>query len=159
MDKKTIILLVTIYNELYHRQPKRGQWAKAVNEDARNMIAVLIEEAEDREPITNADDLTAEALNIPRDNDWIVKGRKGSDKLWKLVKYASEAGCFLCYNSQIAHRYSNPTELKRCDGGAKDPNRRESWIDVQTRAIYQAILLILRTYEEVKARQEAEPII
>lgn len=159
MNKKTIILLVSIYNELYHRQPKRGQWAKAVNEDARSMIAVLIEEADDREPITNADDLTADALNLPRDNDWITKGKKGSEKLWKLTKYSSEGGCFLCYNSQIAERYSNPTELKRSNGGVKDPNRRESWIDVQTRAIYQAIILILDIYEEVKARYDAEPII
>lgn len=50
----------------------------------------------------------------------------------------SEGGCALIYNRQIAERLCTPSELKKTQNGTKDPNPRESWIDVQTRALYQA---------------------
>lgn len=54
----------------------------------------------------------------------------------------SEGGCAMCYNHQIASRLCAPWELKKTNNGAKDPNPRESWIDVQSRALYQAAALI-----------------
>lgn len=55
----------------------------------------------------------------------------------------SEGGCSLCYDGQIAERLCTPSELKRTDNGRKDPNPRESWIDVQSRALFQAAQLVL----------------
>jgi hypothetical protein len=53
------------------------------------------------------------------------------------LQYA-EGGCGLCYNSAIAERLCNPTELKRTQGGAKNPNSRENWLQVEARALCQA---------------------
>ena len=55
----------------------------------------------------------------------------------------SEGGCSLCYDGQIAERLCAPWELRKTDNGRKDPNPRENWIAVQTRALYQAAHLIL----------------
>lgn len=62
-------------------------------------------------------------------------------KNWKQY---SEGGCSLCYDGQIAKRLCAPWELRKTDGGRKDPNPSESWIDVQSRALFQAADLILR---------------
>lgn len=59
-------------------------------------------------------------------------------------KQYSEGGSALCYDCQIAERLCAPWELRKTDGGCKDPNPRESWIDVQSRALFQAAQLVLR---------------
>lgn len=53
------------------------------------------------------------------------------------LQYA-EGGGGLCYDFAIAERLCNPTELKRVHGGAKQPNRRETWLQVEARALSQA---------------------
>jgi hypothetical protein len=64
----------------------------------------------------------------------------------------SEGGCALIYNCDIAARLCNPTELTRCKGGERNPNSRETWIDVQARALWQAYRIICRAVREtVKA--------
>ena len=50
----------------------------------------------------------------------------------------SNGGCSLCYDADIAARVCTPSELKRKHGGAYEPNSRETWLDVQARALYQA---------------------
>lgn len=55
----------------------------------------------------------------------------------------SEGGCSLCYDGQIAERLCAPWELRKTDNGRKNPNPRETWIDVQSRALYQAARLVL----------------
>lgn len=42
----------------------------------------------------------------------------------------------------IAKALATPTELKRTKGGEKDPNKTETWLDVQGRALEQAYMLI-----------------
>ena len=59
----------------------------------------------------------------------------------------SWGGCSLIYNGDIAERLCSPSELKRCRGGEWRPNRRENWLDVQARALYQAFRLICRAAE------------
>ena len=53
------------------------------------------------------------------------------------LQYA-EGGCGLCYNCVIAERLCNASELKRTQGGAKNPNSRETWLQVEARALAQA---------------------
>ena len=50
----------------------------------------------------------------------------------------SWGGCSLCYDCQIAERLCTPSEYKRKRGGELQPNSRETWLDVQARALYQA---------------------
>ena len=56
----------------------------------------------------------------------------------------SYGGCASIYDAQIAEQYCNPSELKRCKGGELMPNRDETWLDLQARALWQAARLILR---------------
>lgn len=58
----------------------------------------------------------------------------------------SEGGLSLVYNADIAARLCTPSELKRTEGGRKNPNPSESWIDVQARALWQAGDRIARAY-------------
>lgn len=56
----------------------------------------------------------------------------------------SEGGCALIYDADIAERLCSPSELRRARGGERAPNARESWLDCQARALYQAANLIVR---------------
>ena len=55
----------------------------------------------------------------------------------------SWGGCSLCYDCQIAERLCTPSEYKRKRGGNLQPNSRETWLDVQARALYQAARWII----------------
>ena len=55
----------------------------------------------------------------------------------------SWGGCSLCCDSDIAERLCTPSELKRKRGGDLQPNSRETWLDVQARALFQACQRIL----------------
>ncbi len=55
---------------------------------------------------------------------------------------ASYGGAWLIYDSDIAERFCSPSELKRTKNGEKEPNARESWLDLQARAAFQVELLI-----------------
>ena len=59
-------------------------------------------------------------------------------------KHASLGGCFDVYDCDIAERLCSPSELKRKKGGDLQPNSRETWLDVQARALCQACRLIVR---------------
>ena len=50
----------------------------------------------------------------------------------------SYGGSSLIYDGDIAERLCSPSELKRCNGGNWAPNRRETWLDVQARALHHA---------------------
>lgn len=57
---------------------------------------------------------------------------------------ASYGGVFLIYDVDIARRFCTHSELKRKKGGELPPNSRETWLDLQARAIFQAKQLIIR---------------
>lgn len=54
----------------------------------------------------------------------------------------SYGGCALIYDSSIAERVCTPSMFRLKKGGALPPNREETWLDVQTRAINHALALI-----------------
>ncbi len=66
---------------------------------------------------------------------WMLSGAEN----WKEF---SHGGCALIYDGEIAERLCTPSELRKKDGGRLAPNRAESWIDVQARALYQASRLV-----------------
>lgn len=57
-------------------------------------------------------------------------------------KQYSKGGFSLIYNEDIARRLCTPSEFKKTEKGAKMPNSREDWLDVQARALSQAAMLI-----------------
>ena len=118
MNEKSID---SIYIELGARYRKtRSPWSRGV----------LIYASELLENIRDLDDekITEKALlNGARD--------------WKEYSYG---GCALVYDVDICHRLCTPAEIKRTKDGEKQPNKIENWLDVQTRALYQAAQEILR---------------
>ena len=77
--------------------------------------------------------------DLPRDIGALEIALLNGARDWKQY---SDGGCALVYDADIAARLCTPSELRRVRGGDRQPNGRESWIDVQARALYQAWNLI-----------------
>lgn len=58
-------------------------------------------------------------------------------------KHASYSGCFNVEDEVIALSVCSNSELRKTNYGRRRPNRDESWLDVQARALFQASNLIL----------------
>lgn len=72
---------------------------------------------------------------------------------WREESYG---GSWLIYNEDIAKTLTSPSKFKKTDNGAKRPNPREEWLDVQARALYQAAKLLQELNEEIK-EEKASP--
>ena len=64
---------------------------------------------------------------------------------WRAYSYG---GCALIYDSDIAERLCAPSEYRKTREGQRAPNARESWLDVQARALGQAATLIATVSKE-----------
>lgn len=62
----------------------------------------------------------------------------------------SEGGCALIDDELICRRLCTPSEVKKTKNGNRRPNKQETWIDVQARALYQAARLIMKIKKEVE---------
>lgn len=105
----------------------RSAWDKGVKLYALELLGHI----DDPDALTNEKLLCRALLNGAAD--------------WKQY---SEGGCALCCNQDIAVRLCAPSELRRTNGGRWKPNRRESWLDVQARALYQAAESICAAWRE-----------
>lgn len=54
------------------------------------------------------------------------------------------------YDGDIAERLCTPSELRKTRGGELNPNCRESWLDVQARALYRAACVVVNACKEVQ---------
>lgn len=109
-------------------EPCRLHWERAVKDYALEMIDQC-----DEKDITSYKQLLNHA-DINNMTDYAI------------ARNLSEGGCFEICNADIAKRLCTPSQLKRYtrkDGTVRDLTR-ESWLDAQTRAVYQAILLLER---------------
>lgn len=111
----------TIRAELNARHD-RSAWDKAVTLYALDLLDDVQEGAD------NMERLPLDGAELER---WALNGAS----CWEQY---SNGGCSICYNADIAARVCTPSELKRTDGGMNAPNSRETWLDVQDRALYQA---------------------
>lgn len=106
-------------NELKARRNKaRSAWERGVILYAIDLLNNLDE----------GDELTRENL-LNGARDW---------------KEYSEGGCSLIYNEDICLRLCAPWEMKRTKYGVLPPNKSETWLDVQARALYQAVAMLMR---------------
>ena len=64
-----------------------------------------------------------------------------SAKDWKEFSFG---GCSSIYDADIAESLCAPSALKKKKGGDLQPNTRETWLDVQARALFQAFNLVNR---------------
>lgn len=115
------------YSVLRHKieeRPARSAWGRGVKEYALEMVDHLEE--------YNDGDIPHTMENL---NAWLLNGARD----WK---QASEGGSWLITNEEIAQRLCSPAELKKVAGGSRQPNKRETWIDVQARALHQAAQMV-----------------
>lgn len=108
-----------------NRSKARSAWARGVREYALDLMENL-NQYDDIDPY----DLTSRKL-VER---YLLNG--ASD--W--TQYSC-GGCALIYDRYIARRLCTASELKRTRDGQRNPNARETWLDVQARALYQAARL------------------
>lgn len=108
----------------------RSRWQKAVQEDS----IWLLEELSNN----YYDEILNDTMSFGSIEGFERVLRMGAET-WKDF---SEGGGALIYDGDIAEHYCTPSELKKVRGGERKPNSRESWLDVQARAFWQAALLI-----------------
>ena len=64
----------------------------------------------------------------------------------------SWGGSALIYDTDIAERLCTPSELKRKKGGEIPPSRAEEWLDVQSRALWQAYRKVVKAVRQILRR-------
>lgn len=151
-------ILTAVLTALQNQKPARSRWDRAVIEDAIDMLHEAIENLTDNpdEAPRNLTELTAELLNVGTSTikSWGGDdGHGGIKDLYQCAHESSWGGSHLCYDYDIARHYCTPSELKRTRDGARRPNAREEWLDVQARAIYQALKKIRGLWKTEERKQ------
>ena len=122
---KNINEIIRQATETINSSKARSAWARGVRDYALDLVETLNQYDE-----IDSADLTSREL-VER---YLLDGASS----W--TQY-SNGGCALIYNRDIARRLCTASELKLMRDGQRDPNARETWIDVQARALYQAARL------------------
>lgn len=122
-----------VENLLYLKKARaRSAWDRGVYEYALELLADINERYHGELPETLNE---RDALNGAR--DWI--------------EYSCD-GCALIWYNDIARRLCTPSEYKKTDGGSRQPNSRETWMQAQARALYQAFRVLQRAYIDAEKR-------
>ena len=108
--------------KLVEEIPNTSAWKRGVKEYTDELLDNLEEKAQYYERLPR---------NEKELKEWLLNGAMD----WEDYSYG---GCSLIYDGDIAERLCTPSELKKKDGGRLAPNRRESWLDVQTKALRDA---------------------
>lgn len=117
----------TKIKSIIENRPTRSCWAKGVKAYALELL--------------ETESLDFSNLNL------LQKSLLNGAYNW--LHYA-ESGCGLVYDSDIAERLCSPSELKRVRGGLRRPNKTESWLDVEARALFQAWGMIRGAYLRIR---------
>lgn len=102
----------------------RSSWDKGVKEYAFMLCDRVFLNFDDKE-IPNRQLLRKALLN--------------GAKNWRMFSYGGSA---FVYEEAIAKTLCHPSALKKCKNGIIRTNNRETWLDVQARALFQAERLI-----------------
>ena len=108
--------------KLVEEIPNTSAWKRGVKEYADELLDNLEEKAQSYGRLPK---------NEKELKEWLLNGAMD-------CKDYSYKYCSLKYNSQIAERLCTPSELKKKEGGKLAPNRRDTWLDVQTKALIDA---------------------
>lgn len=68
----------------------------------------------------------------------------------------SYGGCSLIYNWDIAKRLCTKSQFVKTGEGRKNPNSKETWLDVQARALYQACLVVKKHAKDYFAKEKQQ---
>ena len=109
--------------ETLESRTDRSAWNRGVTVYARELLGDVVE---------NVD---CGYCSTPQTRDEFKRVALNGAKSWEQYSYG---GCSLVYDCDIAERLCTPSELKKKRGGELNPNSRETWLDVQARALLQA---------------------
>ena len=80
---------------------------------------------------------------VLQEHDGEIISARDFFKLWncgaETLRAAVYGGFFDIWNYDIAKRLCTPSKLKKSNEGMRSPNKRENWLDLETRAMYQAM--------------------
>lgn len=128
--------IIARMTDIIEALPARSAWSRAKKEYAKDLLgnlrgaAAYAAETGTPSPLTDHEAVRAALLSGAR--DWSEYSR---------------GGCALIYDGDIAARVCSPSELRRTHGGQRGPNPRETWLDVQARALYQAGAVLMAAYD------------
>lgn len=111
----------------------RSCWAAGVKEYAAEILDTL-ENAEEWNRKENPEYIYNYTASKQNHADALNGAKDWAQYSW--------GGCSLVSNYSIANTLCTPSELERTKNGAKQPNAREDWLDVQARALFQAQKLL-----------------
>ena len=114
--------------------PNTSAWKRGVKEYADELLDNLEEKAQSYERLPK---------NEKELECWLLKGARN----WGDYSYR---GYSLKFNRQIAERLCNPSEFRKKNGGRIRPNRYETWLDEQSKALYYAYLRIKDKFRLLK---------
>lgn len=103
----------------------RSAWDRGLIDYARQLLDGGIMQDRGRGDAPAPDHITRQLAA------WLMGGADS----WREYSYG---GCALIYDGDIARKLCAPWELRRTRDGARRPNSRETWLDVQARALGQA---------------------
>lgn len=131
-EQPTISDILAKAADIIKARKDRSAWDRGVNAYALELLDNLAE-------------LTPDDLADP---EKVRRALLNGADTWQQYSYG---GCALIYDGDIAERLCTPSELKRCKDGDRNPNSRETWLDVQRRALYQASCRVESAIKEVIA--------
>ena len=108
----------------------RSAWKRGVKEYAHDILSAV-------------EDIAKFRHTAPETREEFLKMALNGAESWARYSYGGNS---LCCNFQISERLCTPSELKRKKGGELQPNRQESWLDVQARALQQAYIMAKSAY-------------
>lgn len=121
--------------DLIDNRKARSAWARGVKEYAKEFADSFLELNNICVKLNNGEQIiSSDFLNGAED--------------WTDYSYGGSA---LIYDGDIAERLCNPSELKKTKGGERNPNSRETWLDTQARALYQAARMAADALNQVNA--------
>lgn len=122
-------LYLAVLNDC-NEKPERSTWGRGVQSYAVEIAETLADQAHEVEPTRAA--IEPVALNGARD--------------WGQYSWG---GCSLAYDEDIARLLCPPSEFKCKRNGALPPNSCENWLDVQARALTQALRRVVCKAKEL----------
>lgn len=101
----------------------RSAWDRGVTAYSRELLGDVVENVE------------GGYYAVPQTRAEFERAAMNGAASWVQYSYGASA---LVYDCDIAERLCTPSELRKKRGGERNPNSRETWLDVQARALYQA---------------------
>lgn len=123
---------------LIESSPARSAWKRGVKLYAIELIESLDGRELTEKNLLNGAGVFRDEIPTPMERG----------EAWRAYSYGA---CSLIYEADIAERLCTPSELKKTKGGERNPSGRETWLDVQGRALFQACLLIMELAGRVEA--------